>query len=310
MRAKRYLYYIAVFCLIIVCFLHGEFRSYAAKTPTYTCKISKKNNVYKKSIKNGSTLKLISKKNSKTVKPNQLKYRSQNKNVASVSKNGVITAKKTGTTLIVVTSKKNKKLRYTIKLTVKSSSSSNDDDPVVEVPVEEIEIIHSEDYVIVGTTIRLAATPKPYNASIKKVTWSSSNAAIATVSEGGTVTGISEGKVIITATATDGSGVTSSISIDVYEDTYPKILEYVTRKNFRFLRCNILDTNTYNMTNYVGPALYWVKQTYGYDAMQFRIQAKPGLFPNISSVDYIATLVPHLDRVYFRSSGESSNSLM
>lgn len=52
-------------------------------------------------------------------------YKSSNKKVATVSKKGVVTAKKKGTAKITVTSKSNKKLKKTIKITVRKSVPMN-----------------------------------------------------------------------------------------------------------------------------------------------------------------------------------------
>lgn len=57
----------------------------------------------------------------------------------------------------------------------------------------------------VGATQQLSETVEPINASINTGSWSSSNELIATVSNTGLVTGISEGTATITFTSTDGS---------------------------------------------------------------------------------------------------------
>ncbi|MGV8906623.1 MAG: Ig-like domain-containing protein [Acetobacterium sp.] len=55
-----------------------------------------------------------------------------------------------------------------------------------------------------GTTQTLSATVLPADATNKDVTWTSDNAAIATVDNGGKVTGVSEGTANIVATTVDG----------------------------------------------------------------------------------------------------------
>lgn len=59
--------------------------------------------------------------------------------------------------------------------------------------------------IAVGGTQALTATVVPDNATDKTVTWSSSNTAVATVSDDGVVTAVGAGEAIITATATNGT---------------------------------------------------------------------------------------------------------
>ena len=74
--------------------------------------------------------------------------------------------------------------------------------------------------VVIGSTKKLTATIEPSDASIKTVTWKSSNTSVATVSNDGTVTCKGEGSCTITATA-DGKSGTCSV-------TYSKNVIHVT----------------------------------------------------------------------------------
>ncbi|MCR4420655.1 MAG: Ig-like domain-containing protein [Clostridia bacterium] len=65
-----------------------------------------------------------------------------------------------------------------------------------------------------GQTKQLTAVVQPVNATNQNVTWSSSNAAVATVSETGLVTAVSPGTATITVTTQDG-GHTDSITVTV-----------------------------------------------------------------------------------------------
>ena len=70
----------------------------------------------------------------------------------------------------------------------------------------------------IGTTKQLSVFVEPKNASNKKVTYSTSNRKVATVSSGGLVTAISSGTATITIRATDGSGQTDTVIIQVLKD--------------------------------------------------------------------------------------------
>ncbi len=66
-----------------------------------------------------------------------------------------------------------------------------------------------------GDTFRLTAEILPGNATRKRLEWSSSDPAVATVDAEGTVTFVKEGEATITARATDGSGVEASVNVVV-----------------------------------------------------------------------------------------------
>jgi uncharacterized protein YjdB len=72
------------------------------------------------------------------------------------------------------------------------------EDPVVA--VTGISLNQSSVSLEVGGTVSLTATVSPSNATDKTVTWSSSNAGVATVA-GGVVTAVAEGTAAVTATA-------------------------------------------------------------------------------------------------------------
>ena len=103
--------------------------------------------------------------------------------------NGTVTAVAEGTATITA---KSADKEATCKVTVKNK--------VIE--VESIELDKSEAEVETGETLTLTATVKPDDATDKTVTWSTSDARIATV-EDGKVTAIAEGTVIITVKAGD-----------------------------------------------------------------------------------------------------------
>lgn len=64
-----------------------------------------------------------------------------------------------------------------------------------------------------GKTGKLSATVLPDTATDKSVTWSSNNAAVATVSTNGTVTAKKAGSAVITATAVNGKSASCTVTV-------------------------------------------------------------------------------------------------
>lgn len=63
---------------------------------------------------------------------------------------------------------------------------------------------------VAAPTVQLVPTVLPANAANKSVTYSTSNAAVATVSAGGLVTRVANGTAVITATTVDGGRTAAS----------------------------------------------------------------------------------------------------
>ena len=94
-------------------------------------------------------------------------------------------------------------------------------DPVTGVSLDKTEI-----KILKGETEKLIATVSPGDATNKKVTWSSSNPAVATVSEDGTVTAVTKGEATITVKTKNG-GKTASCDVTVVEiNGVPLTLEF------------------------------------------------------------------------------------
>lgn len=74
-----------------------------------------------------------------------------------------------------------------------------------EVKVESITLNENQKALELGGEIALEATILPENATNKNYAWSSSNTAVATVSEDGLVKGVGAGTATITATTADGN---------------------------------------------------------------------------------------------------------
>ena len=87
---------------------------------------------------------------------------------------------------------------------------------------------------VVGKTEQITATVSPSNATNKAVTWSSSNAKVATVDSNGKIKAVSKGTATITAKTKDG-GKTKTVKVTVSSPVYvtyvnvsPDYVEYIT----------------------------------------------------------------------------------
>ncbi len=153
----------------------------------------------------GSTYKL-----KKTVKSNDsklpsVKFTSKNSKIASVGTNsGKIKAKKVGSTYI------------TAKTTDASHGTARCRVTVIR---RATSVSLNKTYAVcyIGSTLMLKAKVKPSNATIKKVSWSSSDRNIAAVTGSGKITGYAEGETYITATTTDGSNKKARCLVKVME---------------------------------------------------------------------------------------------
>ena len=85
-------------------------------------------------------------------------------------------------------------------------------EPVVH--VESVDIEPAEASIDVGLTLQLSASVSPENATEKRVSWSTSDAGIATVNENGVVYGSTAGTAVITAASLDG-GIIGTCTVTV-----------------------------------------------------------------------------------------------
>jgi len=119
-----------------------------------------------------------------------IKWSSSNPKIATVSALGKIIAKAPGIITITAASWDSLK-KATCKVIVTQ--------PVVSVKLNKASIS-----ILKGKTSKLIPTINPSNSSNKKVTWKSSNTAIATVSSTGAVKGIKKGSCYISVVTVDG----------------------------------------------------------------------------------------------------------
>ena len=124
-------------------------------------------------------------------------------NAVTVSRTGLVTAKRPGTAVIRVTSDENPGKYDECSVTVKS------------VPVTEIKLNKTSVGLTVGQTEQLTVTVMPENATNKNITWSGNANDVATVSAYGLVTANSPGTAVISATSKDDSSKYTECTVTV-----------------------------------------------------------------------------------------------
>ena len=128
-------------------------------------------------------------------------FKSSNTDVVTVAENGLLTAVAPGSA--------------TVKIIVGSKSASVK--VTVTQAVTKITLNKSTLSLDVPETYQLTATVAPTDASNQVLEWTSSNEAAATVDQNGLVTAVGNGTAVITATATDGTGVSASCTVTVID---------------------------------------------------------------------------------------------
>ena len=127
-------------------------------------------------------------------------WKSSNEAVATVDANGKVTGVKAGTATI----------------TVETMVGSKTATCAVEVitSVTGVTLNKTATTIAVGASETLTATVVPGDAYNKKVTWTSSDPAVATVDASGKVTGVAKGTATITVT-TENGGHTATCAVEV-----------------------------------------------------------------------------------------------
>lgn len=163
----------------------------------------------------------LSKANKKVVK--KAKVGSPKKGVSTITFTAAkVTSKKTTTIKVVTSAKnsKNKKITKSIKVTV-APKKPTEENPVVDQDVvpSSVTVTAAKSTISVGEATVVTATVLPSDAKDKTVTFTSSNPAVAAVSNTGVVTGISAGEATITATTVNGKVATVKITVVNVEAT-------------------------------------------------------------------------------------------
>lgn len=142
-------------------------------------------------------------------------WSSSNDNVATVDENGLVKAVGIGKANITITCEDDTKGKKTAVCNVTVSQA-----------VTSITLNEDEGSVIEGKQIQIKATVEPKNAKNKKISWSSSNEAIATVNANGQIKGISTGTAVITAKSDDGPSARYTINVEQNPANRPFIVTF------------------------------------------------------------------------------------
>ena len=153
----------------------------------------------------GKSFMLTAKVTSNSASNKKVKWTSSNSKIASVSSSGQVFGKKIGT------------CKITAKTTDGSIISKSCTVRVIK-RATGIQINKVYLKVIEGHSKKIKAKVTPSSATIKKVSWSSSDETIAMVSNTGKITGITPGTCKITAKTTDGSKLKVSCNVIVLKE--------------------------------------------------------------------------------------------
>lgn len=143
-------------------------------------------NVSKKTVDVGGTYQIKVKSVSPSKASKSVAYKSSNTKIATISSKGIVKGKKEGTAKITVQSKKNKKLKKTVAITVKRLKPYS------------LTLNKTKLNMNVNGTYKLKATVK----ASSPITWNSSNKTVATVDKNGIITAKKDGTVTITVKTT------------------------------------------------------------------------------------------------------------
>ena len=132
----------------------------------------------------------------------KVSWKSSDASVASVSAQGVVTAKKKGVAVITCTAKDGSGAKASCRVTV-------------TIPVGKITLSKTKATLLKGRSLTLKAAASPADAENRNVEWKSDNAKVAAVSATGKVTAKAKGRAVISCRAKDGSGTKAVCVITV-----------------------------------------------------------------------------------------------
>ena len=147
----------------------------------------------------------------------EVTWSSSDNNIATVSKDGVVTGRSEGRVTITC---KTEDGGYTAKCTV-----------TVVISAKSVTLNKSSVNIQAGYNYQLKATVLPETATNKAVTWTSSNEKLAKVNSNGLVSALAGGTVTITATTVSG-GYTAKCTFNILQDPSGIELDYNVRNMY------------------------------------------------------------------------------
>lgn len=187
---------------IIKVVTEDEFEAEAAKTPV-SISLGKP----EVSITLGESIKLGYSILPATASQSQVTWKSDNESIVAVSSDGTINGVAVGVANVTVETANG--VVASCKVTVSKSA----------VVVEKVELNFASAKLEEGKALQLTASVSPANAENKTLVWSTSNPAVATVSQNGMVTALTPGNCEIVATA--ASGVKGVCQLEVTKKAVP-----------------------------------------------------------------------------------------
>ena len=174
-------------------------------------------------------------------------YTSSNEDVVMILDNytGNFMTMNAGTAIITATAIDGSGVKATCKIIVS--------DGIIK--AESVTLNTTNTTIALGSTKTLTATVLPEDATMRTVTWKSSNTEVATVDKNGVVTAVGAGTATITATAADGKGAYAECKVNVIYNTVTLTDASSSYSNATEATANTIKyTRTFNSTNW--QALY------------------------------------------------------
>ena len=161
------------------------------------------------------------------LKDKKVSYKVANPLIARVTANGVVRGVKAGKTKITVTSRKNEKIKKTIKVIVYKKA------------VKKIKLSDTKKTLNVNQQFTLKANVLPKKKASKALKFSSSNKKVATVTKKGLVKAVGVGTANITVKATDGSKKKSVCVVNVKSNTVKTGIKDIKIRGYKSLEVEL-----------------------------------------------------------------------